>query len=124
MCVSSYARGGTVTPCGTVEPLTELETLDTEEELELAALDELDEVLLDAAELPALLELLDDEELEATDGSYEHQGVPLMEIAGNSDTAQVNDPVSVAYTKVPDLPKATLWVPLIEQVAPAFTHLV
>ena len=123
MCVSSYASGGTTTPCCTVEPLTEL-ALDTDEELELAALDELEEALLDAAELPALLELLDDEELEAADGSYEHQGVPLMEIAGNSDASQVNDPVSVAYTKVPDLPKATLWVPLIEQVAPAFTHLV
>jgi len=45
-------------------------------------------------------------------------------IDGNNDAWQVIGPVSVAYTKVPDLPYATERVPVNEQVAPSLAHLV
>lgn len=45
-----------------------------------------------------------------------------MELAGNRDALQLKLPLRVAYTNTPDLPNATLRVPLIEQVAPSLAH--
>lgn len=44
---------------------------------------------------------------------------------GKAELVQAKLPVLVAYTKEPDLPKATVRVPVMVQVAPVFwAHLV
>jgi hypothetical protein len=94
------------------------ELLDATLELELDLLElelDLDE-LLDAT-------LEDDDELVAA-GPTEHQALLVKLLAGNSDVAQVKLPVSVAYTNEPDLPRATLCVPLMVQAPPTWAHLV
>ena len=112
------------------------ELLEEEEEEELELLDEdelelLDEELLDEDELELLdEELLDEDELELLDEELlttaptEHQAEVVKEFVGNRDSWQVKLPVRLAYTKLPDLPRATLWVPLIAQVSPTWPHLV
>ncbi|WP_223871716.1 hypothetical protein [Candidatus Dactylopiibacterium carminicum] len=82
-----------------------------------------DELLLDEED-DWLLELLEEALLLVLEPEYEHQRVPLIEFDGNNEAWHVNEPVSVAYTNVPDLPKATERVPLMLQVSPSLTHLV
>jgi hypothetical protein len=89
----------------------------------LALLDELLEATLELdlldEELLATLELalLDEDELVAT-GPTEHQALVVKLLAGNNDCVQVKLPVSVAYTNEPDLPRATVCVPLMVQAEP------
>jgi hypothetical protein len=57
-------------------------------------------------------------------GPYEqYRGVPTL-IGGNNAAEQLIGPVSVANTKVPDLPYATDRVPLKVHVAPSLAHFV
>ncbi len=104
------------------EELEELDE-DEEEELEPPELLELDEELLDEDEL---LELDDEELLELPEaaGPIEHQAELLKLLDGNNFVSQVKLPVSVAYTKEPDLPSATVCVPLMVQAPPTWAHLV
>jgi hypothetical protein len=99
-----------------------------------AALDAFeDELLLGAAVLELLaalllatllLELLLLETLDAAEElvvvfAYEHQAESLNALPPlNSLLLQVKLPLSVAYTKLPDLPRATLRVPLMLQLLP------
>ncbi len=101
----------------TTELLEEIEELELLEAaaLLLALLDELEL----AVELDALLEEV------VTVGPTEHQAVLVKALPPvNSDRAQVKLPVSVAYTKLPDLPSATEWVPVIVQLDPTWAHFV
>ncbi len=103
-------------------------------EEELLELDELDEELLDEDELlvlddEELLLELDDEELDEllellTSGPMEHQAEVVKLFAGNADSAQLKLPVRLAYTKLPALPSATLWVPVMLHVPPTCAHFV
>ncbi len=149
MCVSSKASGGTFTFCGAAalppEELEELEDeleeldedddvppeeelLELDEELEDELDEELDEELLDDEleldELEELDELLELEDEPDAVGPIEHQAELLKLLDGNSAGSQVKLPVSVAYTKEPDLPRATEWVPLMLQVPPTCAHFV
>lgn len=84
--------------------------------LELAAL--LEAALLEAALLEAALL-----EEALTSGPMEHQAEVVKLLLGKAEPIQAKLPVLVAYTKLPDLPSATVCVPLIEQLAPVFcTH--
>lgn len=107
------------------------ETLLDEELLEL--LDELAWLLEEAAELEELfeelelLELLGAEELDElalASGPTEHHALLVKLLLGNSEVWQVKLPVSVAYTKEPDFPSATEWVPVMLQVFPTCAHFV
>jgi hypothetical protein len=92
------------------DELLELDLLleDEEEELDLLLEDdEVDELLDDAV------------------GPTEHQAESAKALPPvNSDWEQVKLPVSVAYTKTPDLPSATVCVPVMVQVLPTCAHFV
>jgi len=92
-----------------------------EEELDLLLDEEEDEEELDLLlEDDAVDELLD----EAV-GPTEHQAESAKALPPvNSDWEQVKLPVSVAYTKTPDLPRATVCVPVMVQVLPTCAHFV
>ena len=62
--------------------------------------------LLDEELLEDELELEDDELL--TTAPTEHHAEVVKEFVGNSESWQVKLPVRLAYTKLPDLPSATL----------------
>ena len=100
----------------------ELEDAALEDELEDFAA-ELEEAAFDdaAALLAALLDATLDE-LAETVGPTEHQALAAKLFDGNSEAWQVKLPVSVAYTKEPDLPSATVCVPLMAQAAPSCAH--
>lgn len=100
--------------------LLEEDELLLEEEDEL--LEEEDELLDDELEL--LEELLELEDELLTTAPTEHQAEVVKEFVGNSDSWQVKFPVRFAYTKLPDLPSATLWVPVMLQALPTWAHLV
>lgn len=112
-------------------PLEELLEDELEEELEDELDEELDELeeeldeleLDDELLLEDELELLDDELL-LTTAPTEHQAEVVKEFVGNNESWQVKLPVRLAYTKLPDLPSATLWVPVMLQAAPTWAHLV
>ncbi len=87
----------------------------------LAALDALLEALLDDEDDTVLLAALDDAALA---GPIEHQALLVKLLAGKSEVWQVKLPFSVAYTKEPDLPSATEWLPLMLQAPPTCAHLV
>ena len=88
-----------------------------EEELDLLLEDD------DVDELDALL--VEDELLDDAVGPTEHQAESAKALPPvNSDCEQVKLPVSVAYTKTPDLPRATVCVPLMVQVLPTCAHFV
>lgn len=81
-------------------------------------------VLLEELELDEELELLLEEDA-VTAGPTEHQAESVNALPPvNSESEQVKLPVSVAYTKVPAFPSATLWVPLIVQTEPTCAHFV
>lgn len=94
------------------------------EALLLAALEALLEALLED-EAAALLATLDElDELAGLAGPIEHQALLVKLLAGKSDVWQLKLPVSVAYTKLPDLSSATEWVPLMLQLPPIWAHFV
>jgi hypothetical protein len=64
---------------------------------------ELLELLLDEELLELLLDELEDELDEPLFENEQYRGLPTL-MDGNSEPWQVIGPVSVAYTKVPDLP--------------------
>jgi len=112
--------------CGRVAVDATEDTL-LEEAAELLDEDELDLLLEDeAAELDETELAWDDEldELAVTSGPTEHQALLVKLLAGNSVVRQVKLPVSVAYTKEPDFPRATEWVPVMLQVLPTCAHFV
>ena len=104
-------------------PLAVLEAAADEDALLLlAALLAAEEALLEEAAEDALLD-----ELEAalTAGPTEHQAESANALPPeNRDCEQVKLPVSVAYTKLPALPRATWCVPLMVQLEPTWAHLV
>ncbi len=89
-----------------------------EEELELELEDEEAAVLELFEELELELELEELDELLVTSGPTEHQALLVKLLVGNSVVRQVKLPVSVAYTNEPDLPSATVCVPVMLQVLP------
>jgi hypothetical protein len=103
-----------------------LELLATLELLELATLELLDLELLELATLELLeldaTELLEDDDVA---GPTEHHAEVVKVLLGKAEPMQAKLSVFVAYTKLPDWPRATECVPLIVQVAPVFcAHLV
>ncbi|GAA5171694.1 hypothetical protein GCM10025770_36730 [Viridibacterium curvum] len=97
------------------------ELLDFDEDDEDAAVELLDFDELDDA--TALLAVL--EELPVAAEPTEHQALVVKLLVGNAEPVQAKLPVLTAYTNSPDLPSATLLVPLMVQVAPVFcAHLV
>jgi hypothetical protein len=88
-----------------------------EEELDLLLEDD------DVDELEALL--VEEELLDDAAGPTEHQAESEKALPPvNCDWEQVKLPVSVAYTKTPDLPRATVCVPVMVQVLPTCAHFV
>lgn len=75
--------------------------------------------LLTALLLAALLATLDEADELVVVFAYEHQAESVKALPPlNRLLLQVKLPLSVAYTKLPDLPNATLRVPLMLQLPP------
>jgi hypothetical protein len=125
---NSYQTLPSLVSVGSCEPTS---PVSAQKPLLLAALEDalLDEALEEAL-LDELLDLDEDTELAALEelpvavGPTEHHALAVKLFAGNSEVWQVKLPVNVAYTNDPDLPSATVCVPVIVHALPTCAHFV